>query len=135
MLIDIPTMFLVIITLCLTLAISIGWVAANEDHDGLRPLIFALTLEALAYVLYALRGRIPDVWSIFVANMAITGSYALVALAVAQFQQRRLSPLLIWLPMVVFALGLWAFFPHIVIRIAIASVVLCVQDLDRKSVV
>ena len=74
MLIDIPTMFLVIITLCLTLVISIGWVAANEDHDGLRPLIFALTLEALAYVLYALRGRIPDFWSIFVANMSITGS-------------------------------------------------------------
>jgi diguanylate cyclase (GGDEF)-like protein/hemerythrin-like metal-binding protein len=129
MLIDIPTMFLVIITLCLTLAISIGWVAANEDHDGLRPLIFALTLEALAYVLYALRGRIPDFWSIFVANMAITGSYALLALAVAQFQQRRLSPFLIWLPMAVFALGLWAFFPNIVIRIAIASVVLFVQDL------
>lgn len=51
MLIDIPTMFLVNITLCLTLAISIGWVAANEGHDGLRPLIFALTLQALAYVL------------------------------------------------------------------------------------
>ena len=129
MLIDVPTMFLVIIALCTTLAISIGWVAAHEDHDGLRPLISALTLQALAYVLYALRGRIPDFLSIFVANMAITGGYALVALAITQFQHRRLSPLLLWLPVAVFALGLCVVYSNIVLRIAVASIVYGVQDL------
>jgi len=56
-------------------------------------------------------------------------SSLLVALAVARFQRRRLSPLLLWLPITVFALGLWIFFSSIVIRIAISSVVYIVQDL------
>ena len=60
MLIDIPTMFVVIITMSLTLSIAIGWVVQREDHDGLRPLILGLALNAVAYTLFALRGRIPD---------------------------------------------------------------------------
>jgi len=129
MLIDIPTLFMVIVVACLTLAISIGWVAANEDHDGLRPLIFALALEALSYLLYALRGHIPDFWSIFVANLAVCGGYALMGLAIAQFQRRRLAPLLLWLPQVALALALWVASSQIVMRIAFLSVIFSAQAL------
>jgi len=129
MLIDIPTMFLVIIVLCLTLSISIGWVAANEDHDGLRPLIFALTLEALAFALFALRGHIPDFLSIFIGNVAVSCGYALLALAVAAFQRRRLHPLLIWLPVAWVALAFVIFFSDIVTRIAFGSTGYVIQDL------
>jgi diguanylate cyclase (GGDEF)-like protein/hemerythrin-like metal-binding protein len=129
MLIDIPTMFVVIIALCLTLAMSIGWVAVHEDHDGLRPLIFALTLHGLAFTLFVLRGHIPDFWSVIVGNAAVSGGYALLALAVAAFQRRRLPPLLIWLPVAFVALAFTVFFSDIVARIATGSTVYVIQDL------
>ena len=129
MLIDIPTMFVVLIALSATLSVSIGWVAAHEDQGGLRPLIVALALHALAYTLYALRGRIPDALSILVANLAVTGGYALVALAVAGFQRRRLSPLLLWSPVALFAVALCVFYSDFAARVAASSAVYFVQDL------
>lgn len=129
MLIDIPTMFVVIITMSLTLSIAIGWVVQRDSHDGLRPLIFGLTLNAVAYTLFALRGRIPDFWSICVGNVMIVGCHSLLIFAIAEFQQRRVPRLLLWTPIVVVAVAFGAFMSDIAIRVAISSAVFLVQDL------
>lgn len=129
MLIDIPTMFVVIITMSLTLSIAIGWVVQREGHDGLRPLIFGLALNAVAYTLFALRGQIPDFWSICVGNVTIVGCHSLLIFAIAEFQQRRVARLLLWSPVVVIAVAFGAFMSDIAIRVAISSAVFLVQDL------
>lgn len=129
MLIDIPTMFVVIITMSLTLSIAIGWVVQREDHDGLRPLILGLALNAAAYTLFALRGRVPDFWSICVGNVAIVGCHSLLIFAVAEFQRRRVPPLLLWAPVAVIAVAFGAFMSDIAVRVAISSAVFLVQDL------
>jgi len=129
MLIDIPTMFVVIITMSLTLSIAIGWVVQRQDNDGLRPLIFGLALNAAAYTLFALRGRIPDFWSICVGNVAIVGCHSLLIFAIAEFQRRRVAPLLLWAPVAVIAVAFGAFMSEIAIRVATSSAVFLVQDL------
>lgn len=129
MLIDIPTMFVVIITMSLTLSIAIGWVVQREDHDGLRALICALALNAVAYTLFALRGRIPDFWSICAGNVAIVGCHALLIFAIAEFQRRRVPPWLLWSPVAIIGVAFGAFMSDIAIRVTISSAVFLVQDL------
>ena len=129
MLIDVPTMFVVIITMSLTLSIAIGWVVQREDHDGLRPLILGLAVNAVAYTLFALRGRIPDFLSICVGNVAIVGCQSLLIFAIAEFQRRRIAPVLLWAPLAIIAVAFGAFMADIAIRVAISSAVFLVQDL------
>ena len=86
----IPTMFVVIVVASVILAISIGAITRRDDRDGLIPIIAALGLVALAFVLFPLRGIIPDLLSLWTANVAVSGAYALMLVAVAKFQQRRL---------------------------------------------
>ena len=122
-------MFVVIIATSLTLSLAIGWVVRREDHDGLRPLILALAINAVAYTLFALRGRIPDLLSVCVGNVAIVASYSLLVFATAEFQRRQISRLALWLPPLVVAVAFGVFMSDIAIRVVIGSAVFLIQDL------
>lgn len=87
----IPTIFVLLIVTSVILALSIGVITRRDDQDGLLPFIAALGLVALAFILFPLRGHIPDVLSLWIGNVAVSGAYALILVAFAQFQQRRLS--------------------------------------------
>ncbi|MCB6543533.1 hypothetical protein LI168_15495 [Desulfovibrio desulfuricans] len=56
----IPTMFVMLVAGCITLAVSA--LAASERHagDGLREWGLALCIHATSYILFALRETIPD---------------------------------------------------------------------------
>ena len=123
----IPTMFVVIIATTLVLALSIAVVTRQEDHDGLRPFIAALGLHSLAYVLFALRGRIPDALSIWVANVAVAAAYALTLQAIADFQQRRLARWKLFAPIIVIACSFALLAPNLLGRVAIGSAVFLFQ--------
>ncbi|MBS1210076.1 MAG: diguanylate cyclase [Proteobacteria bacterium] len=86
----IPTLFVVIITTSAILALSLGAIIRRDDQDGLLPLISALGLVVLAFLLFPLRGLIPDLLSLWLAYVAVSGAFALMLRAVAAFQQRRL---------------------------------------------
>lgn len=128
MLIDIPTLFVVIIAMSFTLFLAIGWVAKPEDRDGLRPLIHALALHGAAYALFALRGSIPDFWSVWVANIAIVCAYSLFTFAVTQFQRRAVSLLVLLGPIAVVAVLFGLFMSNLTARIVVGSMVLLYQD-------
>lgn len=122
-------MFVVFVATSLTLSLSIAWVVRREDHDGLSSLIFALALHAAAYTLFALRGRIPDVLSIGVGNVAMVASHSLLVFATGEFQRRRISRWLLLGPVLVIALAFSVFMHDIVVRVAIASAVFLFLDM------
>ncbi|WP_417067075.1 diguanylate cyclase [Niveibacterium terrae] len=117
------------ITSSLTLCLAIGWVAKREDRDGLRPLTYCLALHALTYCLYALRGRIPDLLSVWVANVALVSAFSFLIHAVGVFLERRISRWVLLTPVAVVALGFAAFMSNISARMAINGAVFLVQEL------
>lgn len=119
----IPTVFVLIVVTTLVLALSIAVVSGREDHDGLRPFIGALLLNSLVYVLFALRGRIPDVISIWLANVMVSAAYALTLRAIADFQQRRQPRWKYMAPLIACALGFALFAPSMLTRVAIGSAI------------
>lgn len=86
----IPTLFVVIITTSAILALSLGAIIRRDDQDGLLPLFSALVLVVLAFLLFPLRGLLPDQLSLWLAYVAVSGAFALMLRAVAAFQQRQL---------------------------------------------
>lgn len=93
-----PTMFVTIITISLTLAVLVGTVSGGKRREGLSSWAAALFCHALAYILFALRGSIPDLISIAVANVLLATALALFAEGLYQFHQRPPPRWLIWLP-------------------------------------
>lgn len=120
-------MFAVIIATTLVLALSVAVVTRQEDHDGLRPFIAALALHSLAYALFALRGRIPDVLSVWLANVAVAALYALMLQAIADFQQRRLARWQLYAPIVVIACSFALLHANLLGRVAVSSAVFLFQ--------
>jgi diguanylate cyclase (GGDEF)-like protein len=89
---DIPTMLLMIIVTAVVMAGSVFIVAWGQPAEGLRRWAAALLVHALGFILVALRGRIPDLYSVVVANGLLSTSFALMFAAVCQYQARRASP-------------------------------------------
>jgi diguanylate cyclase (GGDEF)-like protein len=62
----------------------------SSKPDGMRKWAVAMFLESLTWGLIAARGRIPDFFSVVVANGLLSTAFALILAAVYEFQQRRL---------------------------------------------
>lgn len=95
---DIPTMLLMNIAASVTLAFAVGWVANAGHQNELRRWAHALALYGLSFVLLALRDKIPDLFSVILANLLLSCCYSVILSALAMFQQRKLSLLAYCLP-------------------------------------
>ena len=65
----IPTMFVVIVVASVILAISIGAITRRDDRDGLSPIIAALGLVALAFVLFDVETAFLYPWAVVFRSM------------------------------------------------------------------
>jgi diguanylate cyclase (GGDEF)-like protein len=63
----------------------------SSKPDGMGKWAAAMFLETIAWGLIAARGRIPDVFSVIVANGLLSAAFALILAAVYEYQRRRLS--------------------------------------------
>ncbi len=88
--VSIPTLFLTIIVVSATLACAMAIVAWRNSRE-LLIWSWALGSNALAYVLYALRGQISDLWSVVLANTAISLTLALFRSGIACSQGSVMS--------------------------------------------
>ena len=93
-----PTMLIVIITACVSLAVSVGWVTWKDDSDGLRTWAVSLCLHAAGYSLLAVRGVVFDFLPVVVSTTLLSASYSLRLLAVFKFRSQSPEWAMLWLP-------------------------------------
>lgn len=124
---DMPTLLMMLIAASVTLTFSVGWVARRDAKDGLSLWSCGLSLNTLALVLLGLRGIAPDFLSIIVANVAISGAYALFLGALLQLQGRNISSCWLWGPPLSIAGTFLLFMPDVYARIIISGAVFCAQ--------
>ena len=124
----IPTMFVMLVAGCITLAVSA--LAASERHagDGLREWGLALCIHATSYILFALRETIPGFLSIVCANALFSISYAIFYYAVHIFL--GVHPkyrFLFWGPPLIITVGVLVFFDSVIFRVLLVNALLALQ--------
>lgn len=95
---DIPTLLLMITVASVVMACVLVVVAGQDRRNGLGLWGAALCLNALAYVLLILRGRIPDPVSILLGNALASATLSFLHAAVLRFQHRPLHWALLLAP-------------------------------------
>ncbi|WP_416401055.1 GGDEF domain-containing protein [Alicycliphilus denitrificans] len=124
---DLPTMLLMTVASSVTMAVAIVAVRHNARKDGLGLWSIALLLHACAYVLLALRGRVPDMVSVVLANIVLSGVFALMLAAVLQFQGRVPRWWQTAVPVAATAVLFTVFVEHYVARLVIAGMLFSAQ--------
>ena len=126
----IPTIFVMLIAGCITLAVSA--LAASERHagDGLREWGLALCVHATSYILFALRGEIPGFLSIVCANCFFSISYSIFFYAIHMFFGiRPRHRWLLWGPPLLTTLGVSFFIDNTTVRVVLVNAMLAFQGL------
>ena len=137
MAISITTLFLSIITVSATLACAIASVAWRNSRE-LLIWSWALGFNALAYVLFALRGQISDLWSVVLANTAISVTLALFRAGIACSQGSFMSWQRMGWPVPLVAISFYALLDQQTARVAVGCSLfalqssLCLLDLGRR---
>lgn len=127
----IPTIFVMLIAGCITLAVSA--LAASEKHagDGLREWGLALCVHATSYILFALRGSIPNFLSIVCANSFFSISYAIFYYAIHIFLGIRPSKRwLLWGPPLLTTIGVFFALDYTTPRVLMVNAMLFFQGLQ-----
>lgn len=122
-----PTLFLMLIAINITLALSVGLAVRTKLRDGMAFWTAGLTCNTAAYVLYMWRGQISDVFTIVLANALFASVFALYTEGVFQFQKRKPRRWLIWLPVLVIAVLFAVFISWHIARVVVAAVVFSAQ--------
>lgn len=124
---DVPTMLAMVIASSLLLSAALTVVVGGRQHDGLALWALVLLLNAVAHALLALRGLVPDVLSIVVANTLLSCVFAGLIQAVLQFQGRPARWALVLAPAVPILFLVMVFLDDFQARLIAVSVVLGVQ--------
>jgi len=125
-LLDVPTMLLMTAAASLAMAGSLAAVRP-ERREGIGLWALGLVLHAIAYVLYTLRGVVPDWASIVLANTLLGGTFALVLAAVHQFQGRALPWWRMLVPVAAITVLYALFIDDYRMRIIVSGVLLPLQ--------
>ena len=95
---DARTLVVVAFTSSVLMAAVLWFVFAGRFRDGLARWTQSLWVQALAWLLIALRGTIPDQVSVAAADGLLALSWSLQLAAVLEFQRRQVPSALIWAP-------------------------------------
>jgi diguanylate cyclase (GGDEF)-like protein len=119
--VDVRTMLIVMLMSNALMAAALWFAFAGHLRDGLANWTRSLWAQALAWLLFALRGSIPDVLAAGLGNGMLALGWSLQFAAVLEFQQRRLTRWLPWAPPVVVFLLFVALTGHPQLRLAAGS--------------
>ncbi|MFB2683603.1 diguanylate cyclase [Shewanella mangrovisoli] len=128
MTIHIPTVFLMIITVSGTLALSVGWVTRAKQDRELLLWTVGLFLQTLTYVLFFFRDDIPSLISVLLANIILSASYSFFLAAIGAFQERRISRKWIFAPPLLLGVIFCFLMDNISARIIVSGVIFATQS-------
>lgn len=123
---DVPTMLLMTAAASATMALSLAAVQPQR-REGMGLWALALVLHTATYVLFTLRGMVPDWASVVLANTLLAGTFALALAAVHQFRGRALPWRRMALPVLVMAVVFVRFMDDYRACVIVAGVVLPLQ--------
>ena len=124
----VPTLFLMLIAVNITLTLSVGLVARGKLRDGMAYWAAGLACNAAGYVLFALRGQVSDLLSIVLANALFASVFALFTEGVFQFQKRMPRRWVVWFPVLVTALLFAALIPWQAARVVAGTLIFSAQS-------
>ncbi len=104
--IDVRTMLIVLLVSCVLMAAVLWFASAARFRDGLAKWTISLWVQALAWLLFAGRDLIPDLFSIAAANGFLALAWSLQFAAIIEFRRRPVPHWLLWAP----ASGICVFF-------------------------
>ncbi|MDA8444082.1 GGDEF domain-containing protein [Paracidovorax valerianellae] len=125
--IDLPTLLAMTVIGSVVMAAGLVLVGHDRRREGLGLWAAALMLQSLAYVLLALRGRVPDAVSIVIANGLLSSVFASLLAAVCQFHRRPLPWAWLLGPVGVTLALFLAFIQNYEMRLVLAGVIYPVQ--------
>ena len=123
---DVPTMLLMTAAASATMAGSLAAVRPQR-REGMGLWALALVLHTITYVLYTLRGVVPNWASVVLANTLLSGTFALVLAAVHQFLGHALPWRRMGLPVLVMAVLFALFMDDYRACVIVAGVVAPIQ--------
>ncbi|MBS0294611.1 MAG: GGDEF domain-containing protein [Proteobacteria bacterium] len=123
---DVPTMLLMTAAASATMAGSLAAVRPQR-REGMGLWALALVLHTITYVLYTLRGVVPNWASVVLANTLLSGTFALVLAAVHQFLGLALPWRRMGLPVLVMAVLFALFMDDYRACVIVAGVVAPIQ--------
>ncbi len=124
----VPTLFAVIIAVSAVYALVIAFIA-RQQHQGMLVWAAALGLQTVAYILFALRGVVPEAVSVLAGNAALSSSLALYSHGVQAFREQHWHRAWIWAPVVIVVAVLTFWLDDFKTRVVIASGIYGVQCL------
>lgn len=127
MVVDIPTLLLMISVASMVMAVALMAVAWGGRRDGLEWWATALCVNALAYVLLALRGPLPDGLSMVLGNVSASATLSFLLAAVLRFQGRALHWRALLAPPLALAVLLAPLLADFAARIVLAHSVMALQ--------
>jgi diguanylate cyclase (GGDEF)-like protein len=95
---DVRTLLTVTFTSSVLMAAVLWFVFAGRFRDGLASWTQSLWVQALAWLLIALRGTLHDLISVAAANGLLALGWSLQLAAVLEFQRRHVPAILAWGP-------------------------------------
>ncbi len=126
--INVPSLLIAIIVMSVTLVLPVALVPLRR-HPELRTWAWALGINALAYVLFALRGQISDLLSVVLANVAVAQTLVLFYQGICRFQKREPSRWLTVAPVLVIGAGFPFLLDDLPARVMLGCSVYAVQSL------
>ncbi len=99
---DIRTLYIVVGVSCFIVAGAFFFFQARQFRtDGVRQWSTGYAFQGIYWIFLALRGLIPDFFSIIVANTLLAANYSMLYAAVKEFQHRSYRRILFTLPTIV----------------------------------
>lgn len=131
---DIQTIFLVIVATSFALATSIAFVGYRRQLE-LMPWAAGVALHGAGYLLFSLRGQIPDFLSVVVANVAISTMFAIFAAALLRFSGRQPRAWWVWSPVMLAVAAYILFLEDFHARLIIGSAIYAYQACQLACIV
>ncbi len=122
-----PTTLLLIVLVSTALSVTLGVIAWRNPSE-LALCAAVMALHGLAYALLMQRGSLSDTWTVVVANLALSGSAAVLAEAVYRFQCRAPPRAWVWTPVPISTLAAAALLDHAPARVAVLASLLALQS-------